>query len=80
MLIILLEGKSGVTSSGFSSSGRYLFTGCDDNTINVWDTLSGKRAFQLDGGHEQRVSCLAVNNDGSAICTGSWDSSLKIWA
>jgi len=72
--------KSGVTSSGFSSSGRYLYTGCDDNTVNVWDTLSGRKVFQLDGGHEQRVSCLAINEEGSAICTGSWDNFLKIWA
>jgi WD40 repeat protein len=33
--------KSGVTSSAFSSSGRYLFTGCDDNTVQVYCTLSG---------------------------------------
>jgi len=72
--------KSGVTSSAFSSSGRYLFTGCDDNTVHVYCTLSGKKQWQLDGGHDQRVSCLAVNSDGSALCTGSWDNLLKIWA
>jgi len=72
--------KTGVTSSAFSSSGRYLFIGCDDNTVQVYCTLSGKKQWQLDGGHDQRVSCLAVNCDGSALCTGSWDNSLKIWA
>jgi len=72
--------KSGVTSSGFSYSGRYLFTGCDDNNVQVFDTLTGKKVWTLDGGHDQRVSCLAVNSEGSAISTGSWDNSLKIWA
>jgi len=72
--------KSGVTSTAFSSSGRYLYTGCDDNNIQVFDTLTGKKVWTLDGGHDQRVSCLAVNSEGSAICTGSWDNSLKIWA
>ncbi|CAJ0642204.1 3038_t:CDS:2 [Entrophospora sp. SA101] len=31
-------------------------------------------------GHENRVSCLGVSDDGMALCTGSWDSSLKVWA
>lgn len=30
-------------------------------------------------GHDNRVSCLGVTEDGVAVCTGSWDSFLKIW-
>lgn len=30
-------------------------------------------------GHDNRVSCLGVTDDGMAACTGSWDSFLKIW-
>lgn len=30
-------------------------------------------------GHDNRVSCLGVTEDGMAIATGSWDSFLKIW-
>jgi hypothetical protein len=29
-------------------------------------------------GHENRVSCLGVSQDGMALCTGSWDSMLKV--
>lgn len=29
-------------------------------------------------GHENRVSCLGVSSDGMAMCTGSWDSTLKV--
>jgi len=39
-------------------------------------------AFLLSGvlaGHDNRVSCLGVTEDGMAVCTGSWDSFLKIW-
>jgi guanine nucleotide-binding protein G(I)/G(S)/G(T) subunit beta-1 len=25
-------------------------------------------------GHENRVSCLGVSNDGISLCTGSWDA------
>jgi guanine nucleotide-binding protein G(I)/G(S)/G(T) subunit beta-1 len=72
--------KTGITSSAFSTSGRFLFCGCDDNNVVVFDTLSGKKVWSLDGGHDQRVSCLGINCDGSAICTGSWDNLIKVWA
>lgn len=69
----------GITSVAFSISGRILFGGYDDWTCNVWDTLKGERVGVLTG-HENRVSCLGVSSDGMALCTGSWDSTLRVWA
>eukprot|EP01119_Soliformovum_irregulare_P005263 TRINITY_DN1698_c0_g1_i1.p1 TRINITY_DN1698_c0_g1~~TRINITY_DN1698_c0_g1_i1.p1 ORF type:complete len:347 (-),score=58.91 TRINITY_DN1698_c0_g1_i1:154-1194(-) len=69
----------GITSVAFSISGRYFFAGYDDFNCNVWDTLKGERVFTLQG-HDNRVSCLGVSSDGMALCTGSWDSLLRIWA
>ncbi|KAM5535998.1 hypothetical protein V8D89_010256 [Ganoderma adspersum] len=66
----------GITSVAFSISGRILFGGYDDWTCNVWDTLKGERVGVLTG-HENRVSCLGVSSDGMALCTGSWDSTLR---
>jgi len=69
----------GITSVAFSVSGRYLFAGYDDFKCQVWDTLRGEAVWTLEG-HDNRVSCLGVNVDGTCLCTGSWDSLLKIWA
>jgi len=69
----------GITSVDFSISGRYLFGGYDDFNCYVWDTLTGKQISCL-AGHDNRVSCLGVSTDGMALCTGSWDSFLKLWA
>eukprot|EP00834_Sanchytrium_tribonematis_P000402 NODE_7_length_67686_cov_1.621421.p48 type:complete len:152 gc:universal NODE_7_length_67686_cov_1.621421:1900-2355(+) len=69
----------GITSVGFSASGRLLFAGYDDFNCNVWDTLKGERVGVL-AAHDNRVSCLGVSSDGLALCTGSWDSLLKVWA
>ena len=41
----------------------------------VWDVLRGERVGSLSG-HENRVSCLGVSNDGISLCTGSWDSTV----
>ena len=84
----------GITSVGFSSSGRLLFAGYDDSNCNVWDTLKGDRVGIL-AAHTSKVSCLGkssrpkhfaifshksgVSDDGMALATGSWDCELKVW-
>lgn len=77
----------GITSVSFSRSGRILFAGYDDYKCNGWDVCTpsseGSPYLTLDNntqGHENRVSCLGVSKDGKALCTGSWDTFLKIWA
>lgn len=42
-------------------------------TPQVWDVTRGEKVGSLVG-HENRVSCLGVSNDGISLCTGSWDS------
>lgn len=69
----------GITSVAFSKTGSMLFAGYDDYNCYVWDTLSGNIVSTLSG-HENRVSCLGMNNDGKALCTGSWDTLLRIWS
>ncbi|KAG8256047.1 guanine nucleotide-binding protein subunit beta-5-like [Homalodisca vitripennis] len=69
----------GANSVDFSVSGRLLFAGYNDYTVNVWDTLKCVRVNLLYG-HENRVSCLQVSPDGTALSTGSWDYTLRVWA
>ncbi|KAJ7311412.1 hypothetical protein JRQ81_007046 [Phrynocephalus forsythii] len=69
----------GASTVDFSLSGRLLFAGYNDYTINVWDVLKGSRVSILFG-HENRVSTLRVSPDGTAFCSGSWDHTLRIWA
>lgn len=38
--------------------------------------LRGDRVGNLNG-HDNRVSCLGVSNDGMSLCTGSWDSTVS---
>jgi len=68
-----------ITSLAFSISARYLFAGYDDHSCQCFDTLTGHYLFSLEN-HTNRLSCIGVNNNGTALCTGSWDCVLKIWA
>ncbi|XP_018050899.1 PREDICTED: guanine nucleotide-binding protein subunit beta-5 [Atta colombica] len=69
----------GANAVDLSISGRLLFAGYNDYTVNVWDTLKCQRVALLYG-HENRVSCLRVSPDGTALSTGSWDATLRVWA
>lgn len=72
-----------VTSIAFSISGRLLFAGYSNGACYVWDTLVAEVALDLgsqQNKHEGRITCLGLSADGSALCTGSWDKNLKIWA
>jgi len=69
----------GITSVSFSSSGRLLFAGYDDFNCYAWDMLDStdKYAYNIMK-HQNRVSCLGVNTNGHALCTGSWDTQLLV--
>ncbi|WP_411022879.1 WD40 repeat domain-containing protein, partial [Salmonella sp. s51228] len=69
----------GITSVGLSHSGRILFSGHDDSTVLSWDLLKGDRIYGNLGHHDSRVSCLGVSPNGMALCTGSWDTNLRIF-
>ncbi|KAK9451050.1 WD40-repeat-containing domain protein [Limtongia smithiae] len=70
--------QASVTSVAFSVSGRLMFAGYEDNECRVWDVLRGEKVASLTS-HDSRISCLGLSNDGISLCTGSWDSTLKIW-
>ncbi|XP_043708982.1 guanine nucleotide-binding protein subunit beta-like [Telopea speciosissima] len=72
-----------VTSITFSISGTLLFAGYSNGNCYVWDTLLAKVVLNLgslQNSHKGRIACLGLSADGSALCTGSWDKNLKIWA
>ncbi len=74
------SGLEGYTSASFSKSGRLIFCGHVDGSVLAFDTLASSTtpAFTFTEAHEQVVSCLGVSPNGDALCTGSWDSTLKV--
>jgi guanine nucleotide-binding protein G(I)/G(S)/G(T) subunit beta-1 len=76
--------KAGSTCVSFSRTGRLLFASFDEGAIKVFDTLTGNgidvKEFSGHNKHDERVSCVSVSKDGSALCSASWDTFLRIWA
>lgn len=81
-LHIFMEEKitHGVTDVAFSATGRIMFASYDENKCRAWETISKEGTYHELDGHKNRVSCLGVNSTGQALCTGSWDTELTVWA
>lgn len=74
---------AGVTDVAFSASGRILFASYAEAVCRAWETTApaDDGVFQeLRGAHTDRVSCLALNSTGQALCTGGWDTKVCVWA
>lgn len=75
--------QEGFKSLAVSSSGRIIFCGHADGTVVAYDVLSQNTevpCFVLSGAHDRHVSGLDVSPSGDGLVTGSWDSTLKVWA
>lgn len=68
------------TCVAFSGSGRIIFAGHADGNVHAFDIVGGNHPIYSLEGHERHVACIGVSPAGNALCTGSWDSFLKVWA
>jgi guanine nucleotide-binding protein G(I)/G(S)/G(T) subunit beta-1 len=69
-----------MTSIAFSKSGRLLFAGHTDSSVLAFDVMSDRTTpvFTISQAHDGHVSCVGVSPNGDALCSGSWDSNLKV--
>lgn len=71
-------GGNSITSVAFSPDGATVLTGSYENTARLWDTLTGRELFRLEG-HGERVTSVAFSPDGTLLLTGSWDKTARLW-
>jgi guanine nucleotide-binding protein G(I)/G(S)/G(T) subunit beta-1 len=79
------DGDAGFTSITSSASGRLLYVGHSEGTVECYDILQQPimdrdPMYMLPNAHETHVSCIGVSPTGDALCTGSWDTQLKLFA
>ncbi len=70
--------RSPVYTLAYSSDGRFLVSGSEDQTAQAWDAASGTAL----GGpmrHAGTVTAIAIGPDDQTILTGSMDGTARLW-
>ena len=72
--------RAGVESLVYSPDGNTIATtgGFQDNTVQLWDVITGKHKATLIG-HTNTVSSVAYSPDGNTIASGSTDGTVLLW-
>ena len=67
-----------VASVTFSPDGTRVVSGSYDNTLRLWDAVSGAHLNTLKG-HTSYVNSVAFSPDGTRVVSGSDDQTLRLW-
>lgn len=67
-----------VTTVAYMNDGRYVISGCWDQTMRIWDVESGSeiKKFNMDGGYAKMV---CASPDGKFILAGSTLGHVEMW-
>jgi WD40 repeat protein len=73
-----LSGHAGIVYGvAFSPDGR-LASASADQTVKVWDGVTGQEVFTLRG-HTDKVLCVAFSADGRYLASGGLDRVVRLW-
>ncbi|MCB4790354.1 MAG: protein kinase [Elusimicrobia bacterium] len=76
-LIRTLPGYS-VYSVSYSPDGKYIASGNEDASVNIWDIESGSLVRTLKG-HTMAVLSVSYSPDGKYLASAGQDSTIKLW-
>ncbi len=67
-----------IHSVSFSTDGQMLASGGPDNTIRLWDVVTGVKKQTLIG-HASRVYCVSFSPDRATLVSGHTDGIIRLW-
>lgn len=69
----------GLNSVDFSSDGMYIYTGGDDGSIKVYETVSGMLHHNIPAAHMGSVLSVDVSNNDHYLVSGGKDNMVVVW-
>jgi len=88
--IILLDAITGIQTSilpghadwvrsvVFSSDGKFLISGSDDKTVNLWDVQTGG-IIKTFHGHTSDIYSVSISMDHTMVASGSRGRTIRLW-
>ncbi|KAG6814797.1 hypothetical protein H0H87_007363, partial [Tephrocybe sp. NHM501043] len=76
--MMTIETPSEVWDIATSPDGKQVVSGSNDQTVCIWDALSGDLVKKLKG-HTSSVLSVAFSPDGNQVLSGSSDQTVCIW-
>jgi U4/U6 small nuclear ribonucleoprotein PRP4 len=73
-----VDDQYGSNPETLDSNGTFLVTSSYDGLVNIWSSDNWVKVKSLKG-HNDKVLCCDINGSGSAIVSGGWDRSVKLW-
>lgn len=70
--------SSWVTAVQISPGGQVLVSGGLDDTVRVWNLVTGNALYILKG-HNKGVNAIAISPNGKTVTSGSDDYTLRTW-
>lgn len=67
-----------VTAVAISADGQTIASGGLDDSIKVWDRLTGELLRTLTG-HNKPINCLSISPNGQILVSGSDDDTVRLW-
>ena len=72
------EHKESVNRIVFRPDGKSILTVSYDDTIRIWDVVSGNFLSVLEG-HTDSINDLKFSSNGTMLATGSSDHTIRLW-